>query len=183
MTWSLQIPHRSRADSIADLGSNARALKSDDRAVVRTLALLAGSCGMRTVGEVLDVLKDLEHDQRRIALDRLRTKSGLATATAVDTERRIKETRMHTVGGSDPPQVVPCAADGCQAVPLHPVTWLPVVLDVKRWYCDAHADLAEPGDDDPKPPGMRLAPGGGLEEIPRADGITRALSTGAGWGP
>jgi len=42
MTWTLDIPHRSRQDSIADLGSNARALRSpDDRAVIRQLALVA----------------------------------------------------------------------------------------------------------------------------------------------
>jgi hypothetical protein len=182
MTWTIEIPHRTRRDTIADLGSHARALASaDDRAVIRQLALVAGECGMLQVGEVIDTVKDLDAGQRRVALDTLRRKAGLPAIAEVEHARAIKEMSMH-VAGPDPRSPEQCPAEGCREFPRNPTTWGPGESGLRRWWCPAQVHLAEPGDLDPAPCGMRLAPGGGLEPVP-GDGIIRPLSTGAGWGP
>ena len=168
-TWTIQLPHCSRSDTPADLGANAHALKSpEDRARTRQLALIAAECGVQDVGEIIDGLESLDANGRRTSYDTLCTKAGLATTAEIEHRATLKEMQVHVA--SEPRPVPTCAAEGCEAIPIHPVTWMPVDPGVKRWWCPSHElHLAEPGDFGPPPSGMRFNKCGGMEEIPPSD--------------
>lgn len=182
--WQIQVPYKTLGDSLSQVGANARALQDpEDRAVVHELVLLAtgtpGATDAITAGDLIDVLKAIPPDRRRGALDVLRKKAGLPSTAEVERKALLDSVTYSSVG-SDTRPIPTCAADDCQAIHREPGTWTPSPLDVKRWFCEQHRSLAQPGDMEP-PARLQFAPSGGLEPIPPVDGITRATSTGAGW--
>jgi hypothetical protein len=186
-TWQIPIPYKSLSDSLVDVGANARALEDpEDRAVVHALVLLAiescppGGVDVLTASDLLEVVKAIPPDGRRHALDVLRTKAGLPST--VEVERKAMLDSRSYVALPDSRRVPTCAADGCQTIARDPVTWQPCVVDVNRWFCAEHQSLAQPGDMEPAEQ-WRFARSGGIERVPPSDGIIRAPSTGAGWGP
>lgn len=68
-----------------------------------------------------------------------------------------------------------CAAEGCNAAPVRASTGAFYHPGVKRWHCDQHAHLAEPGDLEPRGSGLVLSPAGvPVEFDPASDERDRA---------
>ena len=90
MSWTIEIPHRSRDESLVDTAANVRHLPADDRGVMREIVLGARLDGLRTAGELLDHVAGLEPHERRAMLDRARADCGLASTSEVDARRRAE---------------------------------------------------------------------------------------------
>jgi hypothetical protein len=88
MTWKIQIPHRSREDSLTDVADACRELPADEAAVARELVLgciVDGSA--KSAGDLIDLLEKASPDTRRRLLDQAREKAGLKSASRIDFEQ------------------------------------------------------------------------------------------------
>jgi hypothetical protein len=90
--WQLQIPFRSRSDTLADVAEAARELpQGESRDVARQIALGALVDGTATsAGELLDQIEKATPEQRRKMLDDARVKAGLPTTATVEAHRRVE---------------------------------------------------------------------------------------------
>jgi hypothetical protein len=103
--WSLQIPYRSRDDSLADVADAARELpQGESRDVARQVALGALVDGTAaSAGELLDQIERATPEQRRELLDAARTKAGLPTTGSVEAHRRadVASAALRLKAGND----------------------------------------------------------------------------------
>ena len=111
--WQIQIPHRSRSDSLTDVAEASRELPTDEeRAVVRQLVLgeiVGGSA--TTVGDLHERIEKAAPEQRREMLDDARVKAGLPTTGDVvidavkraDGVREIRELDVFEVSATPTP--------------------------------------------------------------------------------
>ena len=164
MTHQIHVPYRTKNDSFADVLCNLRALPNrEDRAVTAELVLfLADSPHHHTADDLLGFLdRAEERGMTRKALDALRSRAGLKSID--DLERQQSWSLPRTVAPTR--AIEPCAADGCEQIPRHPTTLLPISATCNRWWCAEHAHLAQPGDLDPVSNEMRVKPGGVTELV------------------
>jgi hypothetical protein len=84
--WQIDIPHRSRDESVVDvLCDDLRAIEDrESRAVARAVLQEAAESGTRTVGEVMDRLNRADPAEVREMLDRARVAAGLETTADVE---------------------------------------------------------------------------------------------------
>jgi hypothetical protein len=110
---------------------------------------------MRSAGELIDHLAELSPDERRGILDRARAEVGLPSTAEVEAAQP-KPLTVRTVNGGG--GFTSCAAAECTASPTrNGIFYSP---DVRRWFCDQHAHLAQPGDLEPRRFEVRLSPSG-----------------------
>ena len=159
-SWEINLPYRSPAAPVAEIGELAHHLPEAERDVTRHLALLlAGDHGARTVGDALRVVENSGPAERR-ALHLARTRVGLEDTHTVDAHQRV-ELASHAarVAATSPWQM--CGEPSCNVAPLNNLG-APIAVDVRRWWCERHRDLAQPGDLEPRGSGVRMAPSGAL---------------------
>ena len=170
--WSINIPFRDRDDIVLEVVRAARDadLPADEVQVVDVLARDALERGVATVGGLLDELEDLGPQRARARLDWAREACGLVSATEID--RRREQRRIdarfsdHDIPG--PPSWEPlqsCHAQGCSAWPTGPAGNV-IEVEVERWFCRRHRDLAQPGDMEKHQPAYYIGVNGRL--IPSA---------------
>jgi hypothetical protein len=157
-SWRIDVPYRSMDESLVAVAGHARVLgQGDDRAAVaRQIAIQALMDGTAsTAGELLDHLERLEPAQRRQLLDAARADLGLEPTADIEARRRVRGINRVTVQQG----LQTCHADGCSAIPLTECRgWR--VVNCRRWFCDAHADQAQPGDLDDLGSGLRYSENG-----------------------
>ncbi len=166
MNWRIDIPYRSRSDSLNDVVMAARALPDEDCAVVRQLVLDEITGGQATTaGEMLDKLEAASPAERREMLDRARVKAGLPTTEQVDGRRKVEaaSAAARAQGAAQSPWQL-CHAESCNATPMNHLG-APIPVDVKRWFCPAHRDQAAEGDMAPRGSGLRIAPSGAIVPV------------------
>lgn len=170
--WALNLPIRTRFDTLADLSSNvleaerAGSLSSDDAAVAHELVIVAAQSGMQSAQHIEMVLEDMTPDVRRWALDRIRERAGLKTTSQADAIAAA-EAATRAAQLRAPAPIPVCAANGCQAIPIDAATGAPTPVNANRWHCPEHADQAQPGDMEPRPRvTMRFTASGAYEPGP-----------------
>lgn len=96
--WTIQIPFRSRSDSLSDV-ANARLLPGtdEDRETVLNLVLQARLDGLATAGDLLNRLDAMAPGQRRQLLDRARAEAGLESTGEADAR---KQREVHAPPGN-----------------------------------------------------------------------------------
>jgi hypothetical protein len=146
MSWNIKIPFRSPYDpldpgTIYELTAD---LDSEDRAVTRELFTQLKMEGATTVAHAIHGMKSLDAPKRRRLLNWLRHACGLKSTDDVEAEERFE--RANAAARA----VVASAFQSCPAcgsIPTDEIgAWRPV--NVKRWWCEAHRDQAQPGDMD-----------------------------------
>jgi hypothetical protein len=174
---TLNIPYRSRDDSLADVGAAAHVLPQDERRVVRELVADAvGTPGVSTAGDLLNWFEEATPEQRRATVDRARTAAGLETVTEVERQRKAQGAK-HSVGqqrDSAGLAFQSCAVDKCSATPINPTTGGPVAVAARRWHCAEHEHLAEPGDLEPWQPSLEWRANGWIDTEQERAEIARA---------
>ena len=90
-------------------------------------------------------------------LDGLRRKLGMKTSAQKDFEAASTRARL---AASRVWQTCPV----CGCVPVNEVG-VPVPVSVRRWWCEAHRDQAQPGDMQPYTSGIRMSESGSLLPI------------------
>src|SRR5262245_15048798 len=99
MTWTLDIPYRSRDDELIDVDVAGRALPDPEaRLVLRELVLAAAIAGDRTAGDLIDRLERSAPGDRRRLLDRLRERVGLPSTGDVEATRRFEAANRALIG-------------------------------------------------------------------------------------
>jgi hypothetical protein len=163
VTWELHVPHRSRCDSLVEVGGFARQLEGEDGPAARELAMHAATeFGMKTAGELLDYLESSSPAERRELLDRARTRAGLKDTKSVDEIRRA-QAASDAARARGNPMLQTCHAPGCDAVPLTAIgSW--AETRARCWFCPTHAHLAQPGDLEDRPPPWRYTECGTIVE-------------------
>src|SRR5690242_2007169 len=137
----LNIPHRNRDDSLADVGGLAGRLGDPQEAeVVRELVAQAHQAGARTAGDLLDILDRANPAQRRELVDNAREITGQPTATVMDERAAFAAANASRV--PQPRGDVPSICAVCSAVAVD-AQGLPRSVNVRRWYCEEHRDQAE----------------------------------------
>lgn len=68
-----------------------------------------------------------------------------------------------------------CHADGCNAMPLNELG-APIPVDVRRWWCEQHRELAAQRDLEPRGSGVRLSPSGALVPIDEGEEAREAAA-------
>jgi hypothetical protein len=172
VTWTIRIPGRPsdplNEKTIFDL---PRALDDpEDREIARELFFHCYTSGVKTVGGVVRGLEQLTHYERRRLLDVLRKKAGLADTATVEQQREYKaaNARGAVVAGQNSGWQL-CHAPDCNTVPMSELG-VPIVATVRRWFCPAHRDQAQPGDMEPRGSGIRISESGAL--VPVDEGET-----------
>ena len=165
--WQVQIPHRSRRDSLVDVAALARHVpgQDEDRNALRQLVIQAQVDGVATsAGELIDHLESLEPTQRRLLLDRARKDCGLPTTREVDERRQFDTANAaaREIASRESPYQT-CHGPHCRVAPVNAEGAL-VPVHVKRWFCAEHRHLAAPGDMEPRPSRLRIMPGGAIVE-------------------
>ena len=61
-----------------------------------------------------------------------------------------------------------CGESSCDEVPLNELG-APVAVNVRRWWCEQHRHLAQPGDMQPPGPGVRISESGALVPVDEHD--------------
>jgi hypothetical protein len=164
--WAIQVPHRSRDESLVDVAGHARHLETDeDRQVCRQLVISARLDGVATTaGELLDHLDGLDPHERRTLVDRARAECGLASTEEVDSDRRADAMFRPGKGFA----VQRCAIADCTNMPTNGLGAI-VEVDARRWHCSVHEHLAGPEDMQPHGSGLRYTEGGVMVPIDPAD--------------
>jgi hypothetical protein len=144
-------------------------------AVTRAAVFVAAELGVKNVGQLLRLYESEGPEWLAIHLDGLRVKAGLPTRAEVEAAK-AKPPAPLTVGSSRA-RCQQCAEPSCAVQHTHPTTLLPESIDVRRWWCDQHRHLADPGDKEPTVR-YRYRPMGGLEEVSDPTPLK-----GAGWEP
>ena len=167
MSDVIRVPFRDRADSLADVADNARALPAgEDRAVVRGLVLNGATDGLATAGDLLDRIEAATPAERRVMLDGARTRAGLPSLAEIDAQRArrvraqmIPDTPARDEGGL---AYQTCHAESCAQYPRsREGATIPVAA--RKWWCPEHEHHAGPGDLEPwTAPLVAFGPGGGL---------------------
>ena len=99
MSWTIDIPYRSRDDKLVDVAFAGRALPDpESRAVLRELVLEAAIAGDKTAGDLFDRLGRTEPADRRRLLDRLRERVGLPSTSDVEAARRFEAANRALIG-------------------------------------------------------------------------------------
>jgi hypothetical protein len=165
--WQIHVPHRDRSDSLATVAGLARHLPAADRAVARQVAVDARvEHGLRTAGELIDWLEQLEPAQRRQLLDDARSTCGLEPRAEIEGRRQV-EAASKAALATQQSLLQGCHAAGCTTVPTRDGGALREV-DVVRWFCDQHCDQAAPGDMEPRPSPWRYSASGTIVEVDTA---------------
>jgi hypothetical protein len=166
VTWQLYVAHRRRDDSLLDVAGAARVLEGEDRAVARELAMQAViDDGLRTAGQLIDRLEAAAPEERRAMLDRARQSAGLPSIGEVEEQRRFEAANQAArlrAGASSAWQI--CGEPSCTRIPVNELG-APIPVDVRRWWCEQHLDLAAEGDLEPRGSGVRLSPSGALVPV------------------
>ena len=166
MSWQLHVPCRGRDDSLVEVGGFVRHLEGEHRLVARELAMYAATeLGMSTAGELLDHLEASGPAERRELLDHARSRAGLDDTETVDGIRRARmasDAGRARAAANSPWQL--CHADGCNVQPMNSLG-APMMVSARRWFCDQHRHLAQPGDMEPPGPGVRISESGALVPI------------------
>jgi hypothetical protein len=99
MTWTIQLPYRTKDAPVVEIAECARGLEDrSDRAVVRQLALLlAIDHNCATVGDALDLLDKSAPAERRGLLDSARTRAGLPDTADVEEDERLDAVKRSAV--------------------------------------------------------------------------------------
>jgi hypothetical protein len=163
--WQLHVPHHSRSDNLlVVVPSLAYQLeKQEDRDTARWLAVSAyQDMGLRTAGQLIDHLESITEAERRELLDKVRAECGLPSTKAVDELRRAEAATAAGVkraAANSGWQL--CHAGGCNAIPMSNLG-VPIATEVRRWFCPAHRDQAQPGDMEPRGSGLKISPSGAI---------------------
>jgi hypothetical protein len=171
--FSISIPHRDRSEPLSLVAAHARHLGQDeDRRVCRQLVIQARLDGVATTaGELLDHVEALEPAERRAMLNTARKALGLPSVEELEAQQpRPFTLNIRTgVSGGFPS----CPAEGCTASPTrNGIFYSP---DCRKWWCDAHADQAQPGDLEPRGSGLVYSSAGvPIDFDPAADEADRA---------
>ncbi len=149
--FEIPIPHRDRSQPLIDAIEDLRQapLKPQERDLARevlTDALLER--GEREIGEVLDRLDRASPDQRRAVRDRARAQLGLVDSGTAEVRERVEAANRTLRPGRDTSGKAIQMCPECGAMSSGP-SGIPEPVLAKRWHCDAHKHLAEPGDLDP----------------------------------
>jgi hypothetical protein len=138
-------------------------LEGEQRQIARQFLMAAHLSGCKSVEDALASLEAMGQAERRKVLDACRVKAGLESATAIESRRRVERVntaaRVQAGGGWQM-----CHGDGCNEAPVNELG-VPVAVNVRKWFCDAHMDQARPGDMEPCGSGIRIAPSGALVPI------------------
>jgi hypothetical protein len=165
--WQIRLPigdpDQLLVDAIREL---PRVLDGDEQEMTFDLLATAKMAGFQTVGDLHASIDGFDGATRLLLLNALRRRAGLPSTKAVDDRKRLEAVNhaARVRAGQDSAWQI-CHADGCSEIPISPVTGIPTTTEAKRWFCAQHRALAEPGDLDPRPSGLRIAPGGALVEI------------------
>lgn len=87
MSWSIAIPLQHRGEPLGDVAVHCRALADEECEISRRLILRAQLAGMKSAGELLDHVEQLEPGQRRELLDDVRRELELPSTAEIDEER------------------------------------------------------------------------------------------------
>ncbi|MEK6251851.1 MAG: hypothetical protein AABM43_07890 [Actinomycetota bacterium] len=164
--WTLQIPHRSRSDSITAAMSAAHALPPEERAVARNvLTELATEHGCRSAADALDMIEGASPEARRELLDRARVEAGLPTTEVADSQAEY-EARQKTIAAPTGPMRGPngyleapiCAAKDCMTAPQKRTK-------ARRWWCPAHRAGHEEDLEPYTGPKLAYGPGGTVIDL------------------
>jgi hypothetical protein len=124
MTWTIQIPHRSRDESLTAVGGHVRVLPGDDREVARQVVLGAYADGLATAGDLLDRLRTMTAAERRATLDKARGELGLESTDVIDTRRsRTNPLVLGPAPLTPTTELVPLPGGGYAERPLNPSRW------------------------------------------------------------
>jgi hypothetical protein len=90
--WRIQIPYRSRSDTLADVAEAASELpQGESRDIARQVALGALLDGTAaSAGELIDQIEQATPEQRRKMLDDARVKAGFPTTATVEAHRQVE---------------------------------------------------------------------------------------------
>ena len=151
MTRELRIPfqHPLSDDPILEVVSWARKsdLTADEQRIVKAIAVEALQRGTTRVADPFRELEEAGPAGGRRVVDRARQSLGMKTVSEEDADRdfemRNAGLRPGRVDGKAPQQ-----CPHCSAVSSTPEGALRPTHE-KRWHCDRHRHLAEPGDLDP----------------------------------
>ncbi len=165
MSWAIQIPYRDREGLIVDVIDCAREiLNGEELQVTEALAFGALERGTVRVGALLDELEQASPAERRALADQAREAAGLLSFSQIEENQEVaRATRWPPPPPSSGPprdgdgralqQCPHCAeisrsVDGATIGPVRE----------KRWHCEQHRHLAEPGDLEPWGEPMRFDP-------------------------
>jgi hypothetical protein len=91
VSWTIDVPYRTRDDGLVDVAFAGRALPDpESRAVLRELVLEATVAGDRTAGDLFDRLAKITPAERRHLLDRMRERAGLESTADVEATRKFE---------------------------------------------------------------------------------------------
>jgi hypothetical protein len=164
VTWEIRLPYRDPASPVTEIAECARHLPDEaERAVVRQLALdLQLDHGCRSVGDAVSVVESADPAARRVLLDRARQRAGLPTTDEAEAHQRFEAaSRAARVSGGASSAWQMCGEPSCNQAPVNHLG-APVPVDVRRWWCEAHRDQAQPGDMQPVGSGIRISESGAL---------------------
>ena len=152
--WAIRFPFREPDSPITDVAIDAQDLEDpEERAVVRALVLQAVLGGCATAGDLRVLLASRTPAERRPLLDSAREAAGLKSASDIEADEKFEavqqQARLNSSGrDAEGKAFQGCAAQDCSAFPMD-AAGLPVPVADRRWWCDRHRHLAEPGDDEP----------------------------------
>jgi hypothetical protein len=138
----IRIPYHDRSDPLPAVADATRALpEGDDRAVARQIVLRGMTSGVATAGDLLDELDAMSPAERRALLDQVRVGAGLPSTAEVDAQRarRVRAPMICDDARDEVGRALQvCAATGCRAFPIDPVTSAHAPHVARRWWCDEH---------------------------------------------
>ena len=154
MSWEIPFAYQSRDQTLSEALECGvdRVFEGEDYAVFIKL-LFATDLRVETMGHLEAHIKGLDRDGRRRLLDRTRKSAGLPTTGEVERAQALRRARA-----DDPPRPAPqpsrdqhgaliqqCRAEGCEAMSTDAGGAIAPVK-ARRFWCETHLDLAEPGD-------------------------------------
>jgi hypothetical protein len=154
----LRVPYRSEDDDVTSIADAAReTLTGEERRVTEQLAFDALARGTTKVG---DLFEELESAGRQL-LDRAREGCGMlsveAEAAHTEFERANANASLRPGRDAKGRLLQRCAEPDCGRFPIGPEGF-PAPVSDRKWWCDAHRHLAEPGDDQPPEAEYQLDP-------------------------
>lgn len=145
MSWSIDVPHRGRDQTVIDALFDVRYVEDpESRAVTRALLEEAAESGTRSIGEFLDRIDRLDDAGRRRLLDEGRAACGLESTADVAARGEFERAQDAARRRAAQRPIPACAI--CGARPTGPGGMPQEVPPARRWHCPDHVAQAQSGD-------------------------------------
>jgi hypothetical protein len=142
-------------ESVIAIIDAAKTLDGEERLIVEQIVHDATARGTTEAADLLDQLESAGPAGRRQVLDKARVGIGLRTVEREEQHERFLSANAALEAARSFSEFPTCAAEGCMAIPLDPVTGGHARVRARRWWCPAHA--GEAGPHDHLPPAARLS--------------------------